>query len=257
MSPESLRDAFARTYSPPNGLDPIELREEYQQFVEYRADNPNAGRYKTANVLDIPKGRARSWIDGSKPDVVRGAEIADNHSWFRTTGDTHIALTRLVAGIFAGGSINELWTPRWSAADDVELTSHLQTIGAGVHKITRDSSQQGDEIEPASHPRVLGRVLVARGAPRDHVSNYELPSYLLDDDDTGRAFVETYVAARGVIPEDRMHIQIVEHQRSNEFYEDLHTLIDRHTNGDVSLGENGVRILSDTVAQTTWLNEYK
>ena len=255
MNQNALYDTFACTYSPPNGLDPIELCEEYEQFVTYRADNPNAGRYKTANELDIPKVRARSWIDGGKPDVVRGAEIGENHGWFRTTVNTHIVCTRLVAGIFAAGSINQNWTPRWSATDDVDIKSHLQTISTGVDRITRANPQQGDELEPASYPRVLGRVLVARGAPREHVSNYELSSYLLSDPEAGCAFVETYIAARGVIPDGRKHIQILEQQRSEEFHNDLHTLIVQHVNGDVSLGKHGVRIPPETVEQTAWLDE--
>lgn len=107
MDAASIRDAFVRTYSPPRDVDPFKLLEDYQRFTEYRAGNPGAGRHKTANAVEIPKGRACSWINGRKPDVVRGTEIAERYNWITISDEKHLALTRLMAGIFAAGSINK------------------------------------------------------------------------------------------------------------------------------------------------------
>ena len=254
VNPDGLQQSFAQTYDPPNDLDPLELREEYQQFTEYRAANPHAGRVKTANALNIPTGRARSWIDGAQPDVVKGLTAAENRNWFATDGQPHQALTRLVAGIFAAGSINDTWTPRWSATDGTGFDEALQTIDAGVTRINRNSNQHGDELEPARDPQVLGRVLYARGAPNTHVSEYELPAYLFDHHQTGRTFVQTYVNARGVVPEGRNHIQVYEQQRSDTFHDRLHQLIDQHTTGEVTRVEQGVLIHPPTVEHTSWLH---
>ena len=255
MDRATLRDAFAQTYSPPNDIDPGELLDQYRRFVDYQAEHPKAGRYKIANALGIPEGRARSWIDGGMPDVVRGIETATKHGWFQTDGETHLAVTRLVAGIFAAGSVNNVWTPRWSATDGIPVEQDLRQIGAGVKQIDRVQAERGDELEPTTHPRVLGRVLVARGAVKSRNSASTLPSYLFADQSAGRVFVKTYIQARGVTPTDRNHIQIYENKRSDTFHEELAQLVAKHVVGDVSCVKQGIILPPTTVSQTTWLDD--
>lgn len=253
MDRQTLRDAFARTYAPPGELDPIALREDYQRFVDYRAAHPDAGRHKIATALDLPPGRVRAWLNGAMPDVVRGTNRAEQRNWLLLAGDRHRLLTRLLAGIFAGGSINDRWTPRWSATDAAPIAEYLTAVDAGVQSITRDRDHRGNELEPADFPRVLGRVLVARGAPHPAVDTATLPAYLQTDETAGRAFVETYIACRGVTPAGRNHIQVYEQTRTTQFYDQLTRLVDQHTNGAVTRVTQGVLIHPQTVAQTDWI----
>jgi len=50
--------------------------EDYQRVQKYAAEHQDAGRTAVGNALELPPGRVRGWLDGAKPDPVRGIETA-------------------------------------------------------------------------------------------------------------------------------------------------------------------------------------
>lgn len=259
MDRDTLRDRFAQTYSPPNERDPIEVRDEYERYVEYVARNSNAGSSAVGNAIGAPRGRVRPWMeDGAMPDVVRGTDAADGKGWFRVSGENHSLLTGLVAATFAGGSIAEkTYMPSFSAEDSELVETALVQLGAGTDRIDRESDSQGDELRPARHAPVLGRILAARDAPtgRDFEA-YNLPAYLFESDDDARTFVEWYVALRGVKADGRNHVRIYEFNRSDSYHDDLHGIFNRVLNGEVTRVKRGVHITADAVGKNPMVSDY-
>lgn len=121
---QRVSEALAGTYNTTADATPWELCQQYQAFLEYSADYPDAGRYKIAhNMLDdetVPQGRVRGWKDGGMPDVMRGIQAAEAHGWLDLDWDTptvhNIAI--LVAWVYSGGSVTSHHVPYLSVDDD-------------------------------------------------------------------------------------------------------------------------------------------
>lgn len=260
FSRDRLRARVIGAYDPPGELDPHELVADYEAYTEYTARNPNAGSYAVASAIDAPRGRVRAWMErGAVPDAARGVFTADRNGWLAVDGNTHLALTRLVAGVFAGGSIIEnTYNPAFSADRADFLADALREIGAGVETVERDHPDRGNEIRPARHRPVLGRVLAARGAPVGEKIDAEgLPEYLFADGhaDAADAFCQTYLRLRGVNPESSDHVRILEQGRQSSYHDSLHALFDQRVPGPVSRVTNGVSIPGDSLSSARWLQE--
>jgi len=177
-------EAVAETYNTPGNKSPLEAIATYEEYQREWASS-ELGSHAISTRMEVPRGRIRTWKDGGKPDVVRGIETAREHGWLEVDVDSEIfgALNRLVAGVFSGGSItDQTFLPSFSAPDDrvdAQLRADLETLGSGC-RIAHSNSGNVEELVPKTDTSVLGRVLVALGAPKgSKVENAErLPSYL-------------------------------------------------------------------------------
>jgi hypothetical protein len=238
---------LAATYNTPAYADPMEAVEDYRQYQREWADT-QLGSHAVSTRMELPRGRIRSWEDGSQPDVVNGIETAREHGWLECAIDGEIfgALNRLVAGVFSGGSISvETFEPSYSAPDDLvdsQLRSDLETLGVGS-RVALSNSGNVEEIRPESDASVLGRVLVALGAPAGEKAGVveRLPSYLYRHPEaTQREFARVYVANRATDRRDRDFYQIRE-ERSDRYLDAVATLLKKTMDVEVWRGDRTVR----------------
>ena len=238
---------LAGTYNTPAYADPMEAVEDYRQYQREWADT-QLGSHAVSTRMELPRGRIRSWEDGSRPDVVNGIETAREHGWLEceADSDTFAALNRLVAGVFSGGSISaSTFEPSYSAPDDRvdgQLRADLDTLGVGS-RIALSNSGNVEEIRPESDASVLGRVLVALGAPAGEKAGVveRLPSYLYRHaDSTQREFARVYVANRATDRRDRNFMQIRE-ERSDRYLDSVAVLLRSTMDVEVWRGDRTIR----------------
>jgi len=238
--------AVARTYQGSSYVDPTDAIADYREHQREWATT-ELGSQAISTRMELPRGRIRSWEDGAKPDVVRGIETAREHGWLECPVDseTFAALNRLVAGVFSGGSISKVFVPSFSAPDDeveTQLRADLESLGVGC-KLVLSNSGNVEELRPEQDASVLGRVLVALGAPQGPKpdSIKRLPAYVNDvSGSVRRDFVRVYVSNRGVDLSSKNLIQIQE-ERESQYLDALAALIESTTGVDVSVGERSLR----------------
>jgi len=262
LSPQAL----AHTYSPPTERDGWVQVQLYQQTQRY-PDEWGGARVASAINRDdelpfesISRSNVRAWVEGDgKPDAAHAVEVAEQLGWLADewTLSTE-ALARLVAGVFACGTIDGTgWVPGWSPSNvrtrDL-LEASLDRVGVGVKHIERelktDGDQRADELRPAEHASIFGRALAAAGAPvgdktADSVAG--LPEWLEDAPPSVRAsFAELLVAERGSNRPQRATLQI-QANRSRQYFEDVRELLEDVTGESVTASDTGVTISADAV----------
>ena len=256
LSPQTL----ARTYSPPTDRDGWEQVQLYRQTQRYPEDWGGARVASAINADDeqpfenLLRSNIRAWVEGDgKPDAARAVDVAGDLGWFADEWTpTTRALAQLVAGVFACGSIRrEGWAPSWSAENkQAELEAALDQIGVGYRWVQRETASQGDELRPAKHGSILGRVLVAAGAPMgDKTADtvVGLPEWLDTAPPSVRAsFAEVLVAERGSERGNKATLAI-QANRSRQYFEDVRELLEDVTGERVTASDAGVTISADAV----------
>ena len=169
MSPTA--QALARTYSDRGYSDPWEKVLDYRRVREYAAEHPAHGRTRVGNALDLPPSRVRGWLKDGMPDPVRGIQTAIDHGWLDPdpAGETAAALVDLLAHVLAGGSIKtQTYVPSVTVGRRLE-TDDVRAVfdRVGVETVVRRADDDGraTEVLPERDGSVLGRCLVAMGAP--------------------------------------------------------------------------------------------
>lgn len=240
LSPE----AIAATYSTPGQIAAWDAVEQYRRVQRVASRNPNAGSVALASKLELPRGRIRPWLDGSAPDVVRGLVTAHEHRWFDT--DRIPAWTTLVAGILGGGSIAaETYSPEWTTTPTAaveRIQDALDELDVGHQEVCREN--RPDSIRPAEDQSVLGRALVALGAPagNKNTDSEPLPEWLLTTPIQARLVaVEVLVLYRGQAFEEKDTVELFE-TRSRAFRESVADLIGSVVDGEVNAGSRYVII---------------
>jgi len=256
LSPADL----ALTYSPPAERDGWEQVQLYRQTQRY-PDNWGGQRVASAINADdkqpfenITRSNIRVWVEGDgMPDAARAVEVAEKLGWLATEWTpTTRALAQLVAGVFACGSINQQgWVPGWAVQTQrAELEAALIAVGVGSHWVARDSNSQANELRPAKHRSILGRALVAAGAPvgdKTADSVRGLPEWLDEAPPSVRAsFAELLVAERGAVRPNRATLAI-QANRSRQYFEDVRELLEDVTGESVTASDAGVTISADAV----------
>jgi len=243
-------EAFASTYNTPSYADPMESVADYRRYQREWATS-ELGSAAISTRMELPRGRIRSWEDGSKPDVVNGIETALEHGWLEQPVDSEAftALNRLVAGVYSGGSISTAtFEPSFSTPDewvDRRLRADLNRLNAESW-VAESNSGNVEELRVATDATVLGRVLVALDAPQGPKaeSARQPPTYLYGETTTTTLredFVRIYMANRGVRVAEKGFIQIQE-QRSNRYRNALAALLDDVLDVNVRCGERALRV---------------
>jgi hypothetical protein len=250
---EPTARSLARTYSDRVYPDPWEKVEDYQRVQAYAAEHPNSGRTAVGNALELPPSRVRGWLNGGQPDPVRGINTANAHGWLDPDCDMGGALVELLAHVLAAGSINETFVPAISPGRRVgrdAIEAAFAAVGVDSQHRHADKDSRATEIYPVSDASVLGRCLVAMGAPQGPKTDLEaVPAVVWESPPAvRRRFVECYVAHRGIHYETKATTRIQE-DRPKSYFVDLHKLIDECVAGNVSRGEQGLTISADAARE--------
>lgn len=250
---EPTARSLARTYSDRVYPDPWEKVEDYQRVQTYMAEHPDAGRTAVGRALDLPSGRVRGWINGGQPDPVRGINTANGYGWIDPDSDMFGALIELLAHILAGGSIDGRFVPAISTARRVDrtmLVDMFETVGVSTNIRHADRDGRTTELYPAADASVLGRCLVAMGAPQGAKTALDaVPAVVWESPESiRRQFVEVYVAHRGLHFETKATTRIQE-ERPKSYIVDLYKLINGSVSSHVSRGERGITISADAARE--------
>lgn len=253
---EPTAQQIARTYSDRVYPDPWEKVLDYRRVREYTAEHPNAGRVRVGNALDLPSPRVRGWINASVPDPVRGINTAIDHGWVEphAHNSTAAALTELLAHVLAGGSISkESFVPAVAPGRRVKTGEIRQAFeNVTVDTVTRRNSTETRpaEVVPTRDASVLGRCLVAMGAPAgDKTTLDRLPPAVWEvPHDVRRLFAQIYIRHRGLYYKNKATIQ-VQVKRPVSFIKDLWALLDDVTTERITSSENRITISADAARE--------
>lgn len=250
---EPTARSLARTYSDRVYSDPWEKVEDYQRVQTYAAEHPNAGRTAVGTALELPAGRVRPWLNGGRPDPVRGIETASVNGWINPERDMANALVELLAHILAGGSISETFVPAVTPGRRVDreaIDSVFTAVGVDTCCRHTNSNKRATEVYPAADGSVLGRCLVAMGAPQGTKTELDsVPTVVWEASESlKRRFVKIYVSHRGLHFPTKATTRIQE-ERPKSYTSDLHELVSESVSGHVTHGEQGITISADAVRE--------
>lgn len=230
---QAVARALANTYE--GDRDGWARVEEHQEVMAYAAEHPDKGSSAVASALDLPRGRIRPWMeDGARPDPANAVLAAEELDWLDLswTVPPFTALNVLVAWTFAGGAINKLLVPAFVVGDAERAVAEraLATLGLEHRSHRDDEPGRATEILPAEHGTVLGRMLLALGAPQGEKNadaDIALPPYLDRAPTATRlAFARTYVWLRAAETADRPNWPLViTEKRSPPFKRALQALL--------------------------------
>jgi hypothetical protein len=246
--PSVSEHALARLYNHRSYSDPAEIIEDYERVMNYCAEHPNAGRTKVGNTLELPPERVRGWMNGGKPDPVRAIDVAHAHGWLDPDAETMAALNRLVALVFAAGSIGSNYVPAFTPEDEPTATDALDELGVRWTRRNEDAETRATEVVPSEDAPVLGRVLVLFGAPQGEKnadSRLHLPDYL-DGADEGlrRDFAEVVVRNRRADNEG-WNVVNVREERSDAYLDELAAFLSDVLDVDVTRSDKNLYLQED------------
>ena len=254
MSPTA--QALARTYSGREYPDPWEKVLDYRRVREYAAEHPTHGRTRVGTALDLPPGRVRGWLEGGRPDPVRGVRAANDHGWLDPApdGDVAAGLVELLAHVLAGGSItSRTFVPAVTTGRRVRLAdvrAGFERVGVETVVRRADDESRATEVLPVADGSVLGRCLVTMGAPAGgKVTLDGFPPIVWEVPRTVReSFARIYVDHRGTGYSGKRTMAIQE-ERSDEYLEGLRELLADVTGRPVTAGGRGVTISAAAVRE--------
>jgi len=245
--------SLARTYSDRIYPDPWEKVEDYHRVQAYAAEHPDAGRTAVGNTLELPPERVRGWINGGKPDPVRGINTASANGWVNPDEDMCSALIELLSHVLAGGSINKTFVPAITTCQQVDyhvIRRVFKRVGVDAQMRHADSDKRATEVYPTTDASVLGRCLVTMGVPQGVKTNLDaIPLMVWESPEpVRRRFVECYVAHRGVQFKNKATTRVQE-ERPTSYILDLHKLINESVSSQVSHRESGIIISADATRE--------
>jgi len=247
---------FARTYNTPSYEDPWGCVEDYQRVLEYTAAHPDTGSTAVASALDLPRSRIRPWMNGSRPDVVRGIQAAEARGWLPLTyeTDTFAPLNQLVAWLYSGGALitsgAEIYpTFSLNTSSERDRFETLATqLDLDIRYVHEDTDSRATEARLTEDGSVLGRLFLTVGVPtgrKNPDAAISLPQYLEDAPASARAdFVRSYVLNRGQWHAGKETVTLRE-ERARGYLRDLAALIEDVTGGAVSVAGENIIISAD------------
>lgn len=249
---------FVRTYSNYVYDDPWQAVEEYRQVQACANRSESPSSREIAEELDLPRGRVYPWLNGSRPDCVRGLEIAQRRGWIdvRTDTDAFRGLNVLVAWVFSRGSISkDTYAPYFVANEEVDETILNEAANLADIQLETTRSADGErtvELRAKQDGSILGRVLSVLQAPvggKYAASDLTLPDYLTHlDEATAREFVQTYVHNRGD-PHEGGSLVRFRDRRSVRYPKAVARLIRGLTGEQVTVCEKNVELSASAVQE--------
>ncbi|MUW14025.1 hypothetical protein GJ633_04640 [Halorubrum sp. CBA1125] len=248
--------ALSRTYSDRVYPDPWEKVLDYRRVLAYAAEHPNAGRVRVGRALDLPDERVRGWLKDAVPDPVRAIDTAIDHGWLDPDpdGETAAALAELLAHVLAGGSIAaENYVPAVAPGGRVDISEiRCAFERVGVETRTRNEKTDGraTEIVPTDDGTVLGRCLVAMGAPAGMKTTLDrLPAVVWEvPRPVRRSFARIYVRHRGLNYEGKSTTR-VQVDRPSSFIEEVREVLNDVLDEQISSADVGLTISADAARE--------
>lgn len=250
LTEQSLARTYRSSYD-----DAYEVILDYRRVQSYQESHPDAGSYKLANALELPRGRIRGWMDETTPDALSGVRRAQELGWFdidtNDPADPFLrAFIRLLAGIYAGGSIRSSgWTPHWTINGPInQIEQALDTLGLEYRKTHVQDTRRATELVPRSDGSLLGRSLSVLGAPTQSKNNSSidsLPAYLFElPIEIQREFVNIYIIYRQSGDSQTISLQ---EDRADSYHRDLADLVSSVIDDTdaVTVGKRGLYISAD------------
>lgn len=252
MTMQPTAQTISRTYSDRVYSDPWEKVLDHRRVLDFAARNPNAGRTRVGNALDLPPSRVRGWLDGGVPDPARAVNTAAERGWIDPDpdGETAAALVELLAHILAGGSISsETFVPAVTTGRRVgvdEIRDAFARLGVETTIRNADADGRATEVVPTTDASLLGRCLVTMGAPHGEKTGLDHPPSVVRNVPPAvrRSFVRIYVKHRAIEQPDKATLQIREN-RPPTYFEDLQQLIREATGETVTRNRNILTISAD------------
>jgi len=256
---QSLVDAqaFAYTYSPPSYPDPTTLLDDYERVMEYASKHPDHGRTRVGRAVELPPSRVRTWIEGGKPDAVRGVETAREHGWLDATlhGPVGDAFAVLAAGIYTCGSIDSdrivpAWNPSTKIASHL-ITHALDVVGTGFRLRHGSATERPTEIIPATDASVFGRILVSLGVPQGDFTMVEsLPDWVDQAaTSTRQTLALLWICERATVHQHKDTLVIQAKSRGTLYQRTVASLIREIVDGTVTSTDQNV-VISAAAART-------
>jgi hypothetical protein len=255
---QALRARFAETYAREDYPHPLRQFEQYELVMAHREMNPTIGSKGMTAHIDLPASRIKSWLQGSKPTGYEATQQVAELGWFDLAwdGEQFRGLVELVAWIFSRGSVNDSYSPSWtlSEASREVCTVALERAGVSDYAVIETDGERREQLraEPQGDRAILGRLLVALGAPQGRKTDQQfgLPCWLgRAPDAVRRRFAAIYLLNRGVRREGKDHL-IVREERPAAYLEALAGLFRSLTEASVNVGTDyrvriGDAVLSD------------
>jgi hypothetical protein len=251
---------FVGTYDPDTDIEPWELLQQYYRATKTSAElrggnGGRAGSSRVASHLELPRERLRTWVDeGGKPDPQHGLERAQAKGWVDVDTDstTFDGLNRLVAQVFAGGSITtETYRPCFAIPnDDVRdrISEACRLVGVDYDIVHADDEGRATELRITEDGSILGRVFSVLGASVGEKATNEsitLPGYLNSVSEWHRLdFARIYVFNRAVEFEGKDTMMIRE-QRPKDYSDELAGFLEETLGESVTYGEEIITISAD------------
>ncbi|MFD1572439.1 hypothetical protein [Halorubrum laminariae] len=244
MSPTA--QALSRTYSDREYPDPWQKVLDYRRVREYVAAHPNHGRTRVGNALDLPPGRVRGWLNGGMPDSVHGIQTAIDHGWLDSDEAITAALVDLLAHVLAGGSIDDAFVPAVTVDESVttdDVRAVFEALDVDSHTRNEDIDNRATEVIPTTDASVLGRCLVAIGAPiGDKTGLDSFPQIVWEvPRPVRKSFARIYVGHRA-LTYDTKATRVIQEDRSRAYLDDLRDVVADVTGESVSVGDGRVTI---------------
>ena len=249
---EPTARSLARTYTDRVYPDPWQKVLDYERVQSYAAQHPDHGRTRVGRELELPASRVRGWLDGGMPDSVRGIRTAERHGWLDPDpeGPMASALIDLLAHVLAGGSIvDPTFVVRLAVGSRVdvdELRSAFDRVGVRSQLSHVDVDNRATEVIPTDGGAVLGRCLVAMGAPLGSKTGLQqLPDVVHEATIEQRtSFCRIYLAHRGAVFDGKAPRVMVE-ERPETYVDDLAALFEAVTDAQVNVGTPGITVSAD------------
>jgi hypothetical protein len=257
-----MEQRLARTYSTPSYDDPYNAVKDYRRVQRAAANHPNKGSSALSNIVELPRGRIRGWIDDdadSMPDAVRAISVAQNKGWLDPTGNTAVALAAIVGHLFGGGSIaKENYVPSVCEGRRVstsEIKHAFYQVGIQADTRHEESENRATEVVPAEYRSIFGRTLTAWGCPVGGRSEIESLPRLLDraDSEGLEAFLKSYILHRSVNYTKKATSRL-QGDQPEKFHKAIAELIENVTGETASYGVRGVTV-SAAAMRTLELDE--
>ncbi|WP_157573518.1 hypothetical protein [Haloplanus natans] len=250
LTEQSLARTYRSSYD-----DAYEAILDYRRVQSYQESHPDAGSYKVANALELPRGRIRGWMDETTPDALSGVRRAQKLGWFDVDSNDPAdpllrAFIQLLAGVYAGGSIRSSgWMPHWTINGPINrIKQSLDTLGMEYRQIHIQDAQRATELVPRTDGSLLARSLSVLGAPtqsKNKSSIDSLPAYLFELPlEIRREFAGVYVAYRQSGDSQTISLQ---ENRADSYHRNLAKLITSVIDDpdSVTVGERGIYISAD------------
>lgn len=211
--PDRLVDpvALANTYG--RGWSTVQ---DYERWRVWDSAHPDLGTQRAATVLGLPRGTLKSWGEGDEPHAITGLRRARERGWVYVPPETELGqgLVGLLAWACAPGMVpggDSEMTPLFRVTDQSEprLQYWARLADLDLQPSAKGETSLGRWVRADADGNLLGRVLLALGAPRGGVTEMVWPAAVDDrpGTDLERRFAIVWVRNKARVADGVVHVR--------------------------------------------------